>query len=501
MAKKKFRMIDAILTVICVIFVAEACSPAAAIGNSQFFWWIFLIITFLVPYGLIVSELGTTYDKDEGGIADWVRRAFGDKWGSRVSWFYWCNFPLWIASLAFIFPPTIGMLLGIEIGIAPSLIIELAFVWIVVFMSFSRVSDSKWILNLTAILKVSIALLVGGLGIYFALNNGFASDMSPKTFLPSFDASALTYLSIILFNFMGFEALAVFAKDMENPRRQIPLAIVIGGLTIAAIYLFSSFGVGAAIPSNEISLDSGIMDAVAIMAGEGSGLFVLVAVIFLLTLFGNMMSWSFGVNYVAAHSAEKKNLPKPFAHMSKKDVPTGSALINGAVASALVLISPLMTMFGFENFFWIFFAMNIVFLLICYAPMFPAFLKLRKADPNANRVFTVPGGKVFITICAWLPVLMLVLAMIATVVPLNGSEEELSKLPMLVGVLCFVVIGEIVRIASSRKRTEDYLGMEKSGDPHTWDVAHGYIKASDSEEASSDAYQKTKKPPYPPKSR
>ena len=47
--KKKFRMIDAILTVICVVFVAEAAAPAAAIGNSQFSWWIFLIIAFLMP--------------------------------------------------------------------------------------------------------------------------------------------------------------------------------------------------------------------------------------------------------------------------------------------------------------------------------------------------------------------------------------------------------------------------------------------------------------------
>ena len=103
MAKnKKFRLVDAILSVITVVFVAEAAAPAAAIGNSQFFWWIFLIIAFLLPYGLVVSELGTTYD-DEGGLYDWVRRAFGDKWGSRVSWYYWINFPLWMASLWWIF--------------------------------------------------------------------------------------------------------------------------------------------------------------------------------------------------------------------------------------------------------------------------------------------------------------------------------------------------------------------------------------------------------------
>ena len=57
MAKKKFRLIDVILSLICVVFVAEAIAPAAAIGNSQFFWWIFLIVTFLIPYGLAVAEL------------------------------------------------------------------------------------------------------------------------------------------------------------------------------------------------------------------------------------------------------------------------------------------------------------------------------------------------------------------------------------------------------------------------------------------------------------
>ena len=90
---KRFRMADAILSVICIVFVCEAAAPAAAIGNAQFFWWIFLMVAFLLPYGMIVSELGSTYD-DEGGLFDWVRRAFGDAWGARVSWYYWINYPL-----------------------------------------------------------------------------------------------------------------------------------------------------------------------------------------------------------------------------------------------------------------------------------------------------------------------------------------------------------------------------------------------------------------------
>ena len=84
---KKFNLGSVILSVICVVFVAEAAAPVAAIGNSQFFWWLFMIIAFLLPYGLISSELGTTY-QGEGGLYDWIHQAFpGTRWGARASWF------------------------------------------------------------------------------------------------------------------------------------------------------------------------------------------------------------------------------------------------------------------------------------------------------------------------------------------------------------------------------------------------------------------------------
>ncbi len=92
--KKKLSFLTVISTIICVVFVCEAAAPAAAIGNQQFFWWIFLILTFLLPYGMVVAELGTTYD-GEGGIYDWVRDGLGDKWGARISYYY-CGSPRWL---------------------------------------------------------------------------------------------------------------------------------------------------------------------------------------------------------------------------------------------------------------------------------------------------------------------------------------------------------------------------------------------------------------------
>jgi len=114
--KKKFRLFDAILGTVCLTLVCESVMPTAAIGNTQYAWWILLLIGFCLPYGMITAELGTTYPS-EGGMYDWVKRAFGPKWAGRVAWNYWVNFPLWIASLAVAVTDIICGMFNVELNI------------------------------------------------------------------------------------------------------------------------------------------------------------------------------------------------------------------------------------------------------------------------------------------------------------------------------------------------------------------------------------------------
>jgi amino acid transporter len=441
--KKKFRLIDAIMAVICVVFVAEAAGPVAAIGNSQYFWWLFLLITFLLPYGLISSELGTTYEGD-GGLYDWVSKAFGKKWGGRVSWYYWINFPLWMASLALMYPKVINLLSGRELGMVPTLLIELSFVWIVVFISFFSVCDSSWILNGAAVIKILIALSLGGLGIYGAIHHGVANEYTFSSMLPSFDLNSLSYISVILFNCLGFEVVCTFADDMENPKKQIPQAIVAGGLVIAAIYIFMAFGIGVAIPADQISTSTGLIASVQLLTGTTRGvLVVIISIGFLLTLFGNMISWSLGVNNVAAYAADNGDMPGVFKIKSKKNsMPIGASVMNGLVASFVLIIAPFIPN---QDLFWSFFALNLVMFLLSYLPVFPAFLKLRKIDPDTERPFKVPGSPVFLRILTGIPMILIVIALIFTAVPLRFDSESLAGvLPITIGAVLFILLGELI---------------------------------------------------------
>lgn len=108
--------------------------------------------------------------------------------------------------------------------------------------------DSILILNISAAIKMILALTVGVLGIVYVVKNGFVNDMAFRTFLPGFDLHSLSYISVIIFNFLGFEVVCTYADNMRDPKRQIPQAVVTGGIVIALIYLFSAFGIGAAHP-------------------------------------------------------------------------------------------------------------------------------------------------------------------------------------------------------------------------------------------------------------
>ena len=436
---KKFHLFDAVLMSVVVVMVAESAAPAAAIGPSQFFWWIFLLILFFVPYGLLSSELGTAYTGD-GGLYDWVKKAFGDRWGGRLGWYYWINYPLWMASLAVLFTSTMTQIFSLHLGIWVTMIIQLVFIWAVVLLGNKPVSESKWIMNLAAIGKIVIVVGLGVLGIYVAVTRGVANEYSGMNLLPKANLSSLSNLSVIIFNFLGFEVVATMADDMDNPTKQIPKAIIDGGALIAFLYLLMAFGMGVAVPTSKLSPSSGLIDSFVLLIGHMNWFVILIGILFLYILGSEMVSWALGVNYVADYAAKNHDLPAIFAKEDKQGMPVGTGYLNGVVASVLCIASPFIPN---QDIFWAFFSLNVVVLLMSYTMMFPAFWKLRKTDPDRERPFKVKGGSVMINLMTWVPEVLLILTIILSIVPTDSGEIS-SKVPVLIGTILTIIVGEIV---------------------------------------------------------
>ena len=453
MKKKKFKVVDAILATVCITLVAESVAPTASIGNSQYFWWIFLIIAFVLPYGMISAELGTSY-QSEGGMYDWVKRAFGAKWASRVAWNYWINFPLWIASLAVMITSVITSIFGLTLNIWLVLLIQLAYTWLVTILSTQRIGESKWIVNIGTFFKVLFMVSLGALGIYVFIKTGESANpiQSLGDLLPSFDAGSLSFISIIIFNVLGFEVVATFVDDMENPKKDIPKALIVGGFLMALFYLLPATGINIAIPAEELTLDDGLIESFAVLLprlGISQGLIraliITVGLMFIYTMVANIVSWSFGVNSVAKYSADDGGLPKIFRKVNKHGVPYMVSIVNGIVASVIIIggvIAGEISETASSN-FELFFGLSWITLLISYIPMFLAFLKLRKTD-NTKRVYKVPGGKVVINLMTYIPFTILLLGIVFTIFGDFTSAYIKDNLPLIIGVVISFIIQEIL---------------------------------------------------------
>ena len=463
MKKKKFRLFDAILATVCITLVAESVTPTAAIGNSQYFWWLFLIIAFCVPYGMISAELGTTY-QSEGGMYDWVKRAFGAKWASRVAWNYWINFPLWIASLAVAVTDVIAGIFNLELNIWVLLILQLGYTWLVSFLGTQRIGESKWIVNIGTFFKILFMVSLGLLGIYCFIKTGESANPieSAMDLLPSMDLLSLSFLSVIIFNFLGFEVVATFADDMENPSKEIPKALIYGGLLMAIFYILPATGVNIAM-SLEQAEAAGITDSFNILLsnlGVNADLIraivIAVGLMFIYTMVANIVSWSFGVNSVAKYSADDGGLPKVFSKTNKQGVPYMASIMNGVVATVIVVIGLILGQVSetASNLFWTFFSLSLVTLLTSYIPLFLAFIKLRKTD-KTKRVYKVPGGPVMTALMAYVPFVLLVLSIIFTLFGDFTKEYIDANIPLILGVVVSLIIQEILAARVKNEKVKE----------------------------------------------
>ena len=457
--KKKFRLFDAILGTICLTLVCESVMPTAAIGNTQYAWWILLLVGFCLPYGMITAELGTTYPS-EGGMYDWVKRAFGPKWAGRVAWNYWVNFPLWIASLAVAVTDIICGMFNVELNIWLLLLIQLAYVWLVTFLSTKRIGESKGIVNLGTAFKVLLLLGIGVLGIYSVIKTGESANpiTSIKDLIPDFSLNidtGLPFISIILFNFMGFEVVGTWVDDMDNPKKDIPKALIFGGLLMALFYILPATGFNIALsadtvanmdPENVVEVLTALFTTVGIGASTVKVLVIIAGFMFIYTFIANIASWSFGVNSVAKYAADDGSMPKMFSKTNEEGVAVNGAIINGVVASLIVIGGVVASLISedFEAGFSLFFCLSWITLLVGYIPMFLAFLKLRKVDKNIERPYKVPGGNVMIKVAAIVPFVILILGVVFTIFGDFSIEYIKDNMPLIVGVVLSFIIEEIL---------------------------------------------------------
>lgn len=443
--KRVLGLFDLTLFTVCAILVVDTLAVSAAIGPSSLTWWVITLVLFFIPYGLITAELGAAWP-GEGGIQEWIRRAWGDRWAARATWYYWVNVALWMPSGFIVMAGMAAQLFAPDLGLWSKIAIAVGATWLTVLICLSSLSAAKWIPNIGAALKVAIMLFIGCAGTWALVTRGPANILTWETLTPHWGAS-LAFLPVIVYNFMGFELMSGAGDEIKNPARDVPVAVIVAGLLIAVFYIFATFGILVALPTGDIGLIEGLLDTVksllqGVPGAEAITLAIGCAAIF--TILANLVTWSMGANRTALAAAMDGELPSVFAaQRASNQTPLGALLLTGVVSTGVIVA------YGFlagsaEELFWSLFAFSSIIFLLPYLVLFPAFVRLRLVEPDTARPYTVPGGLagawVMATVCT-----LFILQAVVFFVWVPGEPVDWSKTgPILAGVAITLALGEII---------------------------------------------------------
>ncbi|MGL6312797.1 APC family permease [Vibrio sp. WXL103] len=446
MAEKKMGITPLALFSLCAVLVVDTLTASASIGVSSIGWWALILVIFVLPYGLITSELSSAYP-GEGGIYDWVKKAFGPRWAIRTTWFYWINVGLWMPAVYILFAGMFAELFAPELPLFAQVAICIALTWATVWVCNISTDVGVMITNVCAIFKVLIISVLGIGGFIYAANHGVANQFSFQAMLPSLD-SGIAFLPALVFNLMGFELVATMTREMKDVK-QMPKVVFLAIAITAFLYIAGTVGILMALPVDEIGLVAGIIDTLKVLFGDGPfGQFMTYAlgIVTLITFIGNMVSWTMGSSRAAAESAKEGELPEIVAKTSKKfATPVGANTITGLVSTAVILVYAVFASSN-DELFWSMFAFSSCIFLLPYLFMFPAYLKLRITDGDRPRPFKVPGGLVMQKMITAMCFLIILQAVVLFIFPdiVFASIDWQYSLPVLVGVLMTIGLGELL---------------------------------------------------------
>jgi amino acid transporter len=317
---------------------------SAAAGPSSLFAWGFGCLVMFVPLCIVVVYLSAKYPR-EGGMYVWSTRAFGAFPGFITAWTYWCSVVAYLPALLYF---TAGSALYIVGGSgtqggSPAYFIAFALLGVLVGTGLNvlGLEVGKWLVNVAAICRTLVILLLLALGAIGWAKYGFATPLTAMSLRPTFDLKELIFLSVIALAFTGPEALPFMAEEVRDPKRSIPLGLAIAAPAIVAIYVLGTLGLFALISPEKTDSLYGVMQGIEIAAGRFGGPYLVPVAATLITVscLGSLTAWMGANARLPFVAGIDHYLPASFGWLHPRwHSPVVSLLVQGAVAAVLVVL-------------------------------------------------------------------------------------------------------------------------------------------------------------------
>src|SRR5580704_18133598 len=299
-------------------------APTMAVyGLACVFLYIVPAIVFLLPQALVAAELASGWS---GGVFRWVSEGLSGPWGLLAVWcqfamtiFYYPTLLGFVAStLAYVFNPNLA-----DNGLYTGIVIVTVF-WLGVFMSARGGTNgvAKLASNGLIIGTLIPGALLVILGIVFlAQGHPSAAPMTASHLLPPW--AGIASLVLIVNNFLsysGMEMNAVHVSSLKDPGREYPRSMFLSMGLVLAIFILPALAISWVIPSNQLSLTAGVMQAFdAFFAHFGiQWLTPLLALMLIAASLGGMLTWLAGPSKGLLMISKQEGYLPPFLQKLNK---------------------------------------------------------------------------------------------------------------------------------------------------------------------------------------
>lgn len=395
--KRGIRFRDLVLFYVVSGLSVRWTASAAAAGPSILVVWIGALIGFFIPLAASVMELSSRHP-EEGGLYVWTREAFGHGSGFMAAWAYWMsNLPYFSGVLYFGAASTLFAFGARGRALASNSIYYLAFsvAWLafITVLNIRGVNVGKWLNNFTslgAILPLVLLLMLAA-GSY--LRFGPATHITASSLIPHWSIGNAIFWSSVFFAFGGVEAGSAMGDEIENPRRIIPLAILIGGSILVIGYIGGTTALLVALPSDAVGGPDGFINGIHVLTSRLGVEWLLMPVALLVGLnsVGGAAAYLSSTSRLPFVAGIDHYLPPPFAWVHPRYRTPWVAIVSYGLAGTVVALlgQAGTTVRGAYD---VLVSMAIICYFLPYLFLFAAMIRLQR-EPAGPEVRRVPGGK------------------------------------------------------------------------------------------------------------
>ena len=459
--KRVLNLKDLVFLNISCIVGLSSLGQVSQFGFASLPLYVLALITFLIPSGLTVAELNARIPA-EGGFYLWTRKSFGDIHGYITAWSYWVSNIVWLPTAMLLISGSALYMFGDEYSNLSDNpwyngVVCLGVLWFVTILNILGLERAKWIQNVGGIATWACVILLVGVGIVFALKFGSTHPFEAGKLVPDFtDMSIIPFFAIIALSLGGLELAPVMAGEIENPKKNIPKAIIISAISVGAIYILATLMLVLILPEGEINIIAGIAQAfkeVSFPLGSSwvRYLGVLLLVLSTIGLFGAWMTGTARIPFVIGLD---HYLPDIVARTHPKWGSPYVSLLMQAVVLTILFISSIAGATVKEAFL-ILLDMSIILYFIPFLYMFAALVWQVTRNPDGEGIIGLfQNNKVAVWVTATLGFGITLLSGIISAIPTKEIEnKELFVLKVVGGSALILAAGLVVFFLKKQKKS------------------------------------------------